>query len=67
MSLSSVYFWLNWSSLIEHEYTEHLKFSSGKNPLQKSKLEQLKFRIGYHYRLNKAKLNALKDFKFFYE
>jgi hypothetical protein len=57
----------DWSSLIEHEYTEHLKFSSGKTPLQKSKLEQLKFRIGYHYRLNKAKLNALKDFKFFYE
>lgn len=57
----------DWSSLIENEYVEHLKFSSGKNRLKKSKIEQLKFRMKYHYRLNKARLTALKDFKFYYE
>jgi hypothetical protein len=57
----------DWPSLIEHEYVEHLKFSSGKNKPKKSLTEQLKFRINYHYRLNKARLAAMKDFNFYYD
>lgn len=55
-----------WSDMIEREFVEHLKFSSGKNKIQKSDWEKLKFRVAYHYRLNKQRILALKDFNFYY-
>jgi hypothetical protein len=55
-----------WPNMIEHEFVEHLKFSSGKKRIQKSQLEKLQFRLAYHYRLNKERLLALKDFNFYY-
>lgn len=55
-----------WPSLIEHEFVNHLKYSSGKKKISKSDWEKLKFRLGYYYRLNKTRLLALKDFNFYY-
>lgn len=57
----------DWASLMETEYLNHLKFSSGKKRIQKSKLEKLRFKLNYHYRLNKARLIALQDFDFYYD
>lgn len=56
----------NWSSSIEHDFVNHLKFSSGKNRTQKTFFEQLKLRADYHYRLNKTRLEALSNIKFYY-
>jgi hypothetical protein len=56
----------NWSSAIEHDFVNHLKFSSGKNRIQKTFFEQLKLRVDYHYRLNKTRLEALSNIKFYY-
>lgn len=54
----------DWSSDIEKNFVEHLKFSSGKNKPNKSFFEQLQFRLKYYYRLNKLRLEALKDFNY---
>ena len=55
-----------WPWTVESEFVDHLKFSSGKNKIDKSTVEKLKFRLAYHYRLNKSRLLALKDFRFYY-
>ncbi len=36
-------------------------------PTPETKLDNLKRRLGYHYRLNRARLMALKDFNFYYQ
>jgi hypothetical protein len=55
-----------WPNKIENEYVDHLKFSSGKQKIQKTELEKFKFRLVYHYRLNKQRLIAFKNFSFYY-
>ncbi len=56
----------DWSYLMEAEYLDHLKFSSGKKKIEKTEWEKLQFKLNYHYRLNKARLIALQDFDFYY-
>ena len=56
----------DWPAEMEGDFIDHLKFSSGKNKPHKNKLERLKFRLNYHYRLNKTRLVSLKDFNFYY-
>lgn len=52
----------SWKNL--HQLTQHLDASKQKS--KKSSWKQLKRRLGYHYRLNKSRLLALKDFDFYY-
>lgn len=56
----------DWPSTIQRDYVEHLKFSSGKNKQEKNFIEQIRFKINYHYRLNKARLLAMKNIDFYY-
>lgn len=51
----------SWQTL--NQITEHLDAS---HSVKRSQWEQLQRRIGYHYRLNKQRLLALKDFNFYY-
>jgi hypothetical protein len=51
-----------WQSL--KAATKHLDASY--QPSQESLGDKLKLKLGYHYRLNKARLAALQDFNFYY-
>ncbi|HAC63343.1 MAG TPA: hypothetical protein DCF68_07320 [Cyanothece sp. UBA12306] len=51
----------SWKTL--YQLTKHLDAS---HSVKRSFWEQLQRRIGYHYRLNKERLLALKDFDFYY-
>ena len=51
----------SWETL--DQLTEHLDAS---HSVKRSRWNQLQRRIGYHYRLNKERLLALKDFDFYY-
>lgn len=51
----------DWETL--HKLASHFDAS---HSIKRTKLQQLKRRLGYHYRLNKTRLEALEDFKFYY-
>jgi hypothetical protein len=50
--------------LLLNNYRKHLDVSS--QSAQKSFWQSLQKRLGYHYRLNLARLNALKNYDFYY-
>jgi hypothetical protein len=54
----------SWKSLNQIKNFQHIDTSSKSK--HRTFWENLRFRILYHYRVNKARLLALKDFDFFY-
>lgn len=55
-----------WPALVEKEFVAHYKGTSGRGGRPRSFMERLSLRLGYHWRLNKARILALKDFDFYY-
>ena len=55
----------DWASKVEHMHVQHIKGQSGQR-VALSFRDALFFRLGYHYRLNKAWILALRNFNFYY-
>ncbi|MBD2296877.1 hypothetical protein H6G06_26220 [Anabaena sphaerica FACHB-251] len=53
----------SWSGL--HQVTKH--FDASHTPEPKNWVKNLRRRVGYHYRFNKARLTALQKFDFYYK
>lgn len=54
----------DWKSVKRN--TKHLDASDNKYQKSFSFWKNFKYRLGYHYRLNKARLSSLKNFNFYY-